>query len=481
MDGSNAKRYGDGAKGTAKPPRLRRTRFVCISDTHNHTVHLPKGDVLIHAGDLTNQGTSEELLKAIQWLERADFEIKIVVAGNHDVTLDADFYKEYGIYFHNQRPESSSECLDLLESSPSIAYLKHSTVKVRLTKPSGPQTEFTVFGSPYSPRDGLWAFSYPHSVSQPLSPPGPDEALRLKTASRSRARSKSRRFSSGSTSQQHCEPGSASFVAQAAPAEQRQVPDSTAQPRGERRSNRPIEPDLAGPSAEELWNHIPLSADVVITHGPPRGHRDEAADRRRSAGCEALRRALWRIRPRLAVCGHVHEGRGAEVVRWDIEGGPGSVNGRFMEVHGVHRPWEDPAPGGGAKISLVNLTGDVRTGRKPLDNDGGIGPVPRFYSDESGEREWAFVSTRGETQDGVNPLDNTQTCHDADPASGTYGMGGDPEKSARCDKVALLGRMGRRETCVVNCSIMANSYPHIGGKRLNKPIVVDLDLPVWED
>lgn len=42
-------------------PKLRRTRFVCISDTHNCTVKLPHGDVLIHAGDLTNQGTYSEV------------------------------------------------------------------------------------------------------------------------------------------------------------------------------------------------------------------------------------------------------------------------------------------------------------------------------------------------------------------------------------------------------------------------------------
>ena len=42
-------------------PKLRRTRIVCISDTHNCTVKLPEGDVLIHAGDLTNQGSYSEV------------------------------------------------------------------------------------------------------------------------------------------------------------------------------------------------------------------------------------------------------------------------------------------------------------------------------------------------------------------------------------------------------------------------------------
>jgi hypothetical protein len=66
-------------------PAMRKTRFVCISDTHNATPNgafkLPKGDVLIHAGDMTNQGSLSELKKTIKWMEEADFEAKIVIAG----------------------------------------------------------------------------------------------------------------------------------------------------------------------------------------------------------------------------------------------------------------------------------------------------------------------------------------------------------------------------------------------------------------
>lgn len=61
--------------------RKRKTRIVCISDTHNNTPKLPPGDVLIHAGDLTNQGSYDELERTVAWLEKAPFEIKIVVAG----------------------------------------------------------------------------------------------------------------------------------------------------------------------------------------------------------------------------------------------------------------------------------------------------------------------------------------------------------------------------------------------------------------
>lgn len=42
------------------------------------------------------------------------------------------------------------------------------------------------------------------------------------------------------------------------------------------------------------------------------------------------------------------------------------------------------------------------------------------------------------------------------------------------------GWAGRRETCVVNAAIMKSKYPHVGGKQFNKPIVVDVDLPVCQ-
>ena len=67
---------------------------------------------------------------------------------------------------------------------------------------------------------------------------------------------------------------------------------------------------------------------------------------------------------------------------------------------------------------------------------------------------------------------------DVPPA--TRGQGRLPP-SRRCGLEALCGRMGRRETCVINAAIMASSWPHkgSGGKKYNKPIVVDIDLPVW--
>lgn len=68
------------------PNMHRKTRFVCVSDTHTYTpaeagFKLPAGDVLIHAGDLTNLGSLSELRRTIDWIAKSDYEVKIIVAG----------------------------------------------------------------------------------------------------------------------------------------------------------------------------------------------------------------------------------------------------------------------------------------------------------------------------------------------------------------------------------------------------------------
>ena len=45
------------------------TRFVCLSDTHsNRKFHVPHGDVLLHAGDLSSWGTPKQLYATLDWL-----------------------------------------------------------------------------------------------------------------------------------------------------------------------------------------------------------------------------------------------------------------------------------------------------------------------------------------------------------------------------------------------------------------------------
>jgi len=64
-----------------------------------------------------------------------------------------------------------------------------------------------------------------------------------------------------------------------------------------------------GVSLQPIWDRIPEPTDILITHGPPRGHGDRTV-RDEPVGCPELLLALRRVRPRLHVFGHIHEGYG---------------------------------------------------------------------------------------------------------------------------------------------------------------------------
>jgi Icc-related predicted phosphoesterase len=67
-------------------------RLVLISDTHSnlHTLQVPDGDILIHAGDFSNFGTLDELIAFNNALEELPHRHKIIIAGNHDHIFERD-------------------------------------------------------------------------------------------------------------------------------------------------------------------------------------------------------------------------------------------------------------------------------------------------------------------------------------------------------------------------------------------------------
>jgi Icc-related predicted phosphoesterase len=64
-------------------------RLVLISDTHCREtfIDVPSGDILIHAGDFTINGTREEFQNVAAWLKSLPHQRKIFIAGNHDWML----------------------------------------------------------------------------------------------------------------------------------------------------------------------------------------------------------------------------------------------------------------------------------------------------------------------------------------------------------------------------------------------------------
>jgi predicted phosphodiesterase len=132
-------------------PIINPVTVVCISDTHNNQPGLPEGDLLIHAGDLTQSGSFKELQQTLDWLRSQPHQHKIVVAGNHDVLLD-DSLDHRLLYQHDTRKREELEWGDII-------YLQDSAVTV--TCSNGRQLQ--VYGSPKSPKNGNWAFQYPRS------------------------------------------------------------------------------------------------------------------------------------------------------------------------------------------------------------------------------------------------------------------------------------------------------------------------------
>ena len=68
--------------------------------------------------------------------------------------------------------------------------------------------------------------------------------------------------------------------------------------------------DLTEEAAAELLEACPEGC-VLAVHSPPRGHVD-VSGAGRHLGSEAVLEAIERKRPRLAVCGHIHESWGME-------------------------------------------------------------------------------------------------------------------------------------------------------------------------
>ncbi|KAL4907278.1 hypothetical protein BDW74DRAFT_122729 [Aspergillus multicolor] len=265
-------------------PDTTKTRLLLLSDTHTvlpspaHSASgfpsspyrhpLPGAQILLHAGDLTKVGLASEHEAMLDLLISHPAELKIVIAGNHDITLDEEYYNRVGWLRHRYRDSRGKDHLAALPTKPTSTPGNADKDNLKLESPSAikdlytndnavsagiiymeeeirtftvPSTgaKLTVYASPYSPEFCAWAFAYPRS-------------------------------------------------------EDRYNPSAS--------SKTPI-PNYPG-------------VDIVLTHGPPRGILDQVVGSGESVGCEHLYRAVRRAKPALHVFGHIHEGYGARRVEW---------------------------------------------------------------------------------------------------------------------------------------------------------------------
>lgn len=100
--------------------------------------------------------------------------------------------------------------------------------------------------------------------------------------------------------------------------------------------------NLYEPELKAKWDLIPDGTDVLVLHGPPRGYGDEVARGERT-GSPSLLERIRRVRPKLAVFGHIHEGRG----EWNLDGtvlaNVSILDEKYRHVHPV---WSMTLPDG---------------------------------------------------------------------------------------------------------------------------------------
>ncbi|OSD08416.1 Metallo-dependent phosphatase [Trametes coccinea BRFM310] len=153
-----------------KHPGAGWTRFVCISDTHSHIFHVPPGDVLLHAGDLSRHGTLRDLEVTLDWLKSLPHPAKYFIAGNHDLCLDRQ-YDEGGtmrgmkprdirtkVLTHNLQDLAAARKMVRSHAlgKAGMHYLEHESAVY--TAKSG--KSYTIYGSPAAPFYSIGAFQY---------------------------------------------------------------------------------------------------------------------------------------------------------------------------------------------------------------------------------------------------------------------------------------------------------------------------------
>lgn len=112
-------------------------RVVCLADTHgfHDKIEVPKGDILIVAGDFTKIGRLREVSSFNFWLSQQNFKHKIIVAGNHDKLFQVD----PGI-------------AKIILNEKKVIYLEDNFVEIDNIK---------FYGSPWSLKFYNWWFTFP--------------------------------------------------------------------------------------------------------------------------------------------------------------------------------------------------------------------------------------------------------------------------------------------------------------------------------
>jgi Icc-related predicted phosphoesterase len=87
-----------------------------------------------------------------------------------------------------------------------------------------------------------------------------------------------------------------------------------------------------GEALKEKWDMIPNNTDILIVHGPPYGKLDYVPFDSVNVGCEELMKKIEEIKPKIVVCGHIHEGYG-----YVFDGNTHYINASVLDGNYVYK------------------------------------------------------------------------------------------------------------------------------------------------
>lgn len=121
-------------------------RIVHISDTHgkHENLTIPECDVLVFTGDMGTRTNELELVSFLSWIEKQPADVKIVIAGNHDICMDKNWVKK-------QKNEGSVEGILAQQHYQNAKVLMESYKVKYLEDKDYVYNGIKFYGSPYSP------------------------------------------------------------------------------------------------------------------------------------------------------------------------------------------------------------------------------------------------------------------------------------------------------------------------------------------
>ncbi|GAB7337279.1 hypothetical protein MBLNU457_g2645t1 [Dothideomycetes sp. NU457] len=302
-----------------------RTRVLVLSDTHSAELvsrteeggeawrafkePLPAADVVLHCGDMTMRGGMNEYNKTLDMLAKIDAPVKIVIAGNHDRTLDKDWlkenpknldlsleerkaiWKEATDFWFDKNGRAKQEGVTMLEEGVHTINLKNGA-------------SLKLYATPYQPEFCNWAFAYPLETDR-FNP----------------------RLSSLIGAKSACTNPIPSYTSSSS-------------------DSRPI--------------------DILLTHGPPYANLDRTTTGT-LVGCPHLLRALMRSRPLLHCFGHIHESHGAQRIAWPPGPKCDAIATSSVTIKEFKKNWADEISDDGIKRVGYDVREATRKGFVEVD------------------------------------------------------------------------------------------------------------------